>query len=224
MAHGVDVADALKAIVCAATSQVDQIRHQIALNFLRVDKMGHAITFTQLLTGRIDINANDHVGTDHAGALHNVEANTTKAEYDNVTSRLNFRCVDHCTDTSGHPASNVTNFVERRVFAYFRNRDFRHHAVFAEGGCAHIVEQLLPADAKATGPVWHQALALRATDGLTQVGFRIEAIFACTTLRRVQRDNMITDLNACDARPNFNDHTSTFVPKDAGKNTLRVRA
>ena len=42
LAHHLDVADALEAVVGAALGQVDQIGHEVALDLLRVDEVGHA--------------------------------------------------------------------------------------------------------------------------------------------------------------------------------------
>ena len=42
LAHQLDVADALEAVVGAALGQLDEVRHQIALDLLRVDEVGHA--------------------------------------------------------------------------------------------------------------------------------------------------------------------------------------
>jgi hypothetical protein len=42
LAHHLDVADALEAVVGAAVGQVDQMGDEIALDLLRVDEVGHA--------------------------------------------------------------------------------------------------------------------------------------------------------------------------------------
>ena len=42
---------------------------QIAANIIGIDEMGHAEFFRQGALARIGIDANNHVGADHAGAL-----------------------------------------------------------------------------------------------------------------------------------------------------------
>ena len=48
----VDVADALEAVIGAALGQLDQMRHEIALDLLRIDEMGHAELARQRLALR----------------------------------------------------------------------------------------------------------------------------------------------------------------------------
>src|SRR3546814_3318566 len=82
--HRLHVADALEGVVGAAAGQLDQMRHQVALDVLWVHEVGHAELGRKLLAGRVQVDADDHVGSDHAGALHHVEADA-----DRKSTRLN---------------------------------------------------------------------------------------------------------------------------------------
>ena len=84
------------------------------------------------------------------------------------------------------------------------------------------MQQWFPVERKTAGPVGHHALALCGTNSLTKIGFRVETEITLATLRRVERNHMITGFyrgNACayllhDARP--------FVAKNGGECTFRI--
>ena len=83
----VDVADALEAVVGAAAGELDQVRDQVAVDLLRIDEVRHAELARQRLARGIEVDADDHVGADHARALHHVEADAAQAEHDDVGAR-----------------------------------------------------------------------------------------------------------------------------------------
>ena len=60
----VDIADAFEAVIGAAFGQVDEIGHEVALDLVRIDEMGHAEFLGQRLAPRVDVDADDHVGAD----------------------------------------------------------------------------------------------------------------------------------------------------------------
>ena len=97
----------------------------------------------QLAPRRIDVDADDHVGADHARALDHVEADAAEAEHHDLGARLDLRGVDHRADAGGDAAADVADLVEGRVLADLRQRDLRHHGVVGEGRGAHVVVQLL---------------------------------------------------------------------------------
>ena len=74
LAHGGDVADAFEGMIGAAFGQVDQVRHQVAFDLVRIDEMGHAEFFGDVLASGINVDTDDHLGADHPGALDDVEA------------------------------------------------------------------------------------------------------------------------------------------------------
>src|SRR3979490_910021 len=82
LAHRVDIADAFEAVIGAAAGQIDQIRHEVALHLARVDEMRHAELLGQRPPARVEVDPDDHVGADHAAALHDIEADAAKAEPD----------------------------------------------------------------------------------------------------------------------------------------------
>ncbi len=78
LAHHLDVADALEAVVGAAAGELDQMGHQIAPDLVRVDEMGHAELARQRLARRVEVDADDHVGARHACALDHVQPDAAK--------------------------------------------------------------------------------------------------------------------------------------------------
>src|SRR5256885_8741041 len=95
LAHHVDVADALEAVVGAALGQVHQVRDQLGAGFFRIDEMRDAEFLGERLARRIGIHADDHAGAGHARALHDVESDAAQAEYHDVRARLDLGGVDH---------------------------------------------------------------------------------------------------------------------------------
>src|SRR5215212_2517379 len=69
LAHHIDVAYALEAVVGTAIGQVDEIRHQVLLDLTGVHEMGHPELLRQGLASWVDVHANYLVSPDHAGAL-----------------------------------------------------------------------------------------------------------------------------------------------------------
>ena len=84
LAHDVDVADALEAIVGAAVSQVGEICDQLPFHLFRIDEVGHAELARERFPLRIDIHADDLVRARHARALNDVEPDAAEAEDDDV--------------------------------------------------------------------------------------------------------------------------------------------
>src|SRR5271156_4663633 len=74
LAHQIHVADAFKAVVGTAVGQRHQVRYQLGARLLGIDEVRHAEFLRQLPAPRIDIDADDHVGAHHAGALDDVQS------------------------------------------------------------------------------------------------------------------------------------------------------
>src|SRR5215472_15067260 len=72
LAHGRDIADALEAVVGSPLRQADEMRHQIAADLGRIDEVRHAEFLRERLAPGVDVDADDHVGPDHAAALNDV--------------------------------------------------------------------------------------------------------------------------------------------------------
>src|SRR5581483_5733391 len=74
LAHEVDIADTFEAIVRAAVGERDQVLHQVTADFLRIHEVRHAELLGQRLAARIQVHADDLVGTHQARALDDVQA------------------------------------------------------------------------------------------------------------------------------------------------------
>src|SRR5438874_277155 len=92
--HRLHIADALKAVIGAALGQIDEIRHEIALDLLRVDEMRHAELLGEGAAARVQIDPDDHVGPGHTAALQDVEPDAAEPEYDDPRAGLDLGGVD----------------------------------------------------------------------------------------------------------------------------------
>ena len=146
------------------------MRHEIAAHLFRIDEMRHAELAGERFARGIDIHAHDHVGADHARALHDVQPDAAKSEHHHIGPGLDLRSVDHRADPSGDAAADVANLFERRVFADLRHRDLRQYGEVRECRTAHVVVHHLAADREPRGAVRHHALALRGADGSAEIG------------------------------------------------------
>ena len=72
--------------------------------------------------------------------------------------------------------------------------------------------------------VRHEAFALRGAHGLAQVRLARLAKLALAALGRVERHDVVADLDVLDARADALDDAAAFVPEDDGERTLRVLA
>ena len=59
-------------------------------------------------------------------------------------------------------------------------------------------------------------------DRLAQVGLGVQTVFAFPTFRRVERDHVITRLQAGHAFANLQDNTRAFMTQDRRKQAFRV--
>src|SRR5690606_20102628 len=112
LAHDVDIADALEAVVGASLGQLDQVRDQVALHVIRIDEVRHAEFLGERLALWVDVDADDHVGADHARALDHVEADAAETEHDDVGTRLDLGGIDDRADARGHAAADIADLVE----------------------------------------------------------------------------------------------------------------
>ena len=143
LAHQLDVADALEAVVGAAVGELDEVRHEVALDFLRVDEVRHA-ELARRAPCAPGLRSTPTIMSAPAmpRALDHVEADAAEAEHDDVGARLDLRRVDHRADAGGDAAADVADLVERRVLADLRQRDLRQHGVVGERRAAHVVMDL----------------------------------------------------------------------------------
>ena len=61
LAHELHVADALEAVIRATARQLDEVRSEIAADVFRIHEVRHAESSCERLTGRVDVDADDHV-------------------------------------------------------------------------------------------------------------------------------------------------------------------
>src|SRR5687768_1374396 len=224
LAHQIHVADAFEAVVGAAAGELHQMGDEVAFYVLGIYKMGKAEAPCEALARRVDVDADDHVGADHARALHHVEPDAAQAEDDDVRPGLDFGGVDHGADAGGDTAPDVADLVERRVFADLRERDLRQHAVIGEGRAPHVMEQGLSVQREPAGAVRHDALALRRPDRGAQVGLARQARLACPALGRVERDDVVAFPERGHARPDVDHDARALVSEDGRKQPFGVAA
>src|SRR5678816_3380452 len=70
LAHEIDVADALEAVVGAAVGHRDQVLYQVAADFFRVDEIRHAELLRERTPPRVEIDPNDAIGANQLRALY----------------------------------------------------------------------------------------------------------------------------------------------------------
>ena len=99
-AHHGDVADAFEGVVGAADlvgaalGHVDEMRHEVAADLLRIDEVRHAEALAPGLLVRVEVDADDHVGAGKRAALDDVEADAAEAEHDGLRAGLDLGGVD----------------------------------------------------------------------------------------------------------------------------------
>ena len=122
LAHHVDVADALEAVVGAAAGELDQVR--------RRGRPATSFGLTKCVRPNLRASASRAglrstptimLAPTMPRALHDVEADAAQAEHDDVGAGLDLRRVDHRADAGGDAAADVADLVERRVVADLRD-------------------------------------------------------------------------------------------------------
>src|SRR5882757_2367305 len=224
LTHEVGVADAFEAVIRAAAGQIDQIRHQVSLDFLRIDEVRHAEFLGKRLALRIDVDSDDLVGADEFGALDDIQANTAQSEHHHVGAGLHLRRVGDGADPGGHAATDVAHLVEGGIFANLGNGNLRKHRKVREGGTSHVVMDHFLADGEAAGPIGHEPLALRGAYGGAEVGFLRGAGFALAAFGSVEGDHVIALLHGGHAGSDIDDDSGSFVAENRGEQALRVGA
>src|SRR5882762_461607 len=191
LAHQIDVADALKAVVRAAAREVHEVGHQLALDLLRIHEVRHAELLGERLALGVDIHPDDHVRTRQARALDHVEPDAAQTEHDHVGARFDPGRVDDRTDPRGHSAADVADLVERRILADLRHRNLGQYREIGEGRTAHVMMDFLAVHGEAARTVGHDALALGGADRRAEVGLARGAALALPAFGRIERDHVI---------------------------------
>src|SRR5256885_2223776 len=87
--HRLHIADAFEAVIGAALCQIDEKGHEIAFHLLRIDEMRHAELLGEGAPARVAIDADNHIGTNHAAALYDVEPDALVALFARCYARPN---------------------------------------------------------------------------------------------------------------------------------------
>src|SRR5215204_309044 len=223
LAHRVHVADALEREIRPAAGEVDDRLHDlVATDLVRVDEMRHAELLGNGALARVEVDTDDLVGADHAGALDDVEADAAEPEHGDVRARPHLRGVDHRADAGGHPAADVADLVEGGVLADLGEGDLREHDEVREGRAAHVVEHRVAVATEAAGAVRHHPLSLRGADGGAEVRAPRQAGFALAAFRRVERDDVLADLHRRHAGSDLAHDAGALVAEDRGELSLRI--
>src|SRR6056297_2470162 len=114
-AHHADIAGGIEGVIAAAAGQRHEMRDQIALDFGRIDEIGHAEAGGHLDLAGVEIDADDLIGPRKAQALDHVEADAAKPEDDGAAADFHLRGVDDGPDAGGDAAADIADLVERRV-------------------------------------------------------------------------------------------------------------
>src|SRR5271170_8002250 len=95
--HRLNAADALEREVRAAAGEIDDRLHDlVAADLVRIDEMRHAELPGDFDLRRIEVDADDLVGSGHPRALDHVEADAAEAERNDIGARPDFRGPDDC--------------------------------------------------------------------------------------------------------------------------------
>jgi hypothetical protein len=194
------------------------------VDVLRVDEVGHAELSCQGRLLGVEVDPDDAAGADHPSPLDDVQADAAQTEHRHGRPRLHLGGEDHGTDARRHPAADVADLLEGRILADTRQRDLREHGVLRERRAAHVVIDGLALMGEAAGAIGHQPPALGAANGLTEIGLGVQTVLALTTLRGIQRDDMIPRLERGHALADLHHHAGPFVAEHAWEQAFRVVA
>ena len=154
LAHHIDVANTLKAVVDTAARHLDEVIDDV-VDLGGVHKVGHAKLSRHFFFVVIEIDANNAPGADQLGTLNHVQSNAAQAKYRNGGAGLDFHCEGNGPDAGGHTAADVADLVEGRVLPHFCQRDLGQHGVIGEGRTAHVVEDRLAIQRETAGAIRH---------------------------------------------------------------------
>src|SRR5579864_7329164 len=145
LAHDHHVSRAVEGVVRTAAGQLDEVRHDIGGDFIRIDEMRHAEAAAPPFLLIVDVDADDHLRPDELQALDDVETDAAETEYRRVRAGLNLGSVDHRSHACRHAATAITRLVKWRVGANLCDCDLRQNREVRECRAAHIVKNRLAA-------------------------------------------------------------------------------
>src|ERR1700681_1630099 len=224
LAHQVDIAGALEAVIGASVGQVDKIGHEITLYLLGVDEMSHAELARERFARGVEVDTDNHVGAGHASALDDIEPDAAEPEHHDIGSRLDLGGVDHRADTGGDAAADVADLVKGCIFANLRQGDFREDGEVGEGRAAHVVIHGFAVEGESAGPVGHHALALRRANRSAKVGLARQARLALPAFGRIERNDVVALLDTRHAWAHVDHDAGALVTQDSRKEPFRIGA
>ena len=101
--------------------------NKVTLYFTWINEMRHSKFFAPFLFTIIKVDAHDHIGPNHTKALNDIQSDAAKAKHHCIASKLCLGGVDHGTNSSGHAATDIADFVKRRCLVDLGQSDFRQH-------------------------------------------------------------------------------------------------
>ena len=127
LAHDIGVTDTFKGIVSPATGQLNQMANQIITMISRVDEMGHAKTFAPCLLFIVQIDADNHIRTNHPKTLDDIQPDAAQPENNSVASGFGFGRIDDRPDAGRDPAADIADLVKRCVRVDLGKGNFRQN-------------------------------------------------------------------------------------------------
>jgi hypothetical protein len=114
LAHDVHISSAVEGKIGTPACEFDYCLYDLVrANSRGIHKIGHSKFFSNRLLRRIDIYSYDLVGTDHSGALQNIQSDCTKPEDDYVSTRPDLGSVYNRANTGSDAASDIADFLSK---------------------------------------------------------------------------------------------------------------
>src|ERR1700685_3010708 len=101
LAHERRAAHPFEAVVGAAARELNQMRHDVALDLLGVHEVREPELARQRLAGIVEVHADDLAGPAHLRALNHIQAYAAQAEHHHIGARLNLGGPDHRANAGG---------------------------------------------------------------------------------------------------------------------------
>ena len=221
-AHYVGVANALKAVVHAPGGHLDNDLLNGLVKVLGVDAVGGAKSLGQIELAGVGVHGNDAARLGLLGTLNDSQANTTQTKHRHRVTFLHLGGVLDRAQAGGYAAAQQADLLWVGIGVDLGQRDFGHHGVLRESGATHVVVNGLAVVAKAGGAIGHHAFALGGAHRGAQVGFSALAEQAFAAFGGVQRNDMVTGLDAGHAFTHLHHNTGAFVAQYNGEQAFGV--
>lgn len=183
-AHDTDVTCAVKGVVAATVSHLNQVLlDSLARQLGGVNEVGGTELAGPGLLAVVDIDSNDHTSLILDGTLHDGQTDTASTEDSHVGTLLDLGSHDSSTVTGGDTTTEQTGAVGGDLGSDSDNGDIGDNGVLGEGGGTHEVQQILAASPEPRSSIGHDTSTLSGTDLTTQIGLARLAELALTAFR-----------------------------------------